>query len=377
MLKQFKVIGSALVLSIVITACQQQDEKKPAVSLPPPVVTVAAVTSRDVTPSFEQIGRVEAVNTVELRARVEGYLEQRAFQEGADVKKGELLFQIERAPYEAVVDQRKADLARAKSVLSNAQTTLKRNQDLRKKGTVSQAALDDAGAAAAEAKASVLQAEAALRSAQLNLDYTKISSPIDGRIGRAALSVGNLVDPNSGALATVVSLDPIYVIIAVSDKDLLEARKRGIDLENPRVEPILRLADGTNYDPLGRFDFLDNQVNQGTDTVNARAVFPNPDEVLLPGQFVTVVVKQKEAVSALVVPQAAIQEDQSGRFVLVVTQENKVEARPVSTGQQVDSAWVIEEGLTAGERVIVQGLQKVRPGLTVKPVSAPVDAMGG
>ncbi len=376
-MKRFGVASSVLILSIVITACQQQDDKPPAASLPPPVVTVVAVTSRDVTPSFEQIGRIEAVNSVELRARVEGYLEKRAFQEGADVKQGELLFQIERAPYEAVVDQRKADLARAKSVLSNAQTTLKRNQNLRKKGTVSQATLDDAGAAAAEAKAGVLQAEAALRSAQLNLDYTQISSPVAGRIGRAALSAGNLVGPNSGALATVVSLDPIYVIVAVSDKDLIEARKRGIDLETPRVEPALRLADGTDYAQLGRFDFLDNQVNQGTDTVTARAVFANPDEVLLPGQFVTVVIKQKEAVSALVVPQAAIQENQSGRFVLVVKQDNTVEARPVTTGQQVDSEWVIEEGLTAGEQVIVQGLQKVRPGLTVNPVSAQADVAEG
>ena len=377
MLKRFKVVASALILSIIITACQQKDDQQPAAALPPPVVTVAAVVSRDVTPSFEQIGRVEAVDSVELRARVEGYLELRNFQEGTDINEGDLLFQIERAPYEAIVDQRKADLARAEATLNNAQITLERNQDLRKKGTIAQATLDDAIAAEAEAKAGVLQAEAAVRSAQLNLDYTQISSPLTGRIGRATLSVGNLVGPNSGALATVVSLDPIYATVAISDKDLIEARKRGVDLENPRAEPTLRLADGTDYAQLGRFDFLDNQVNQGTDTITARAVFDNPDKVLLPGQFVTVVIKRKEAISALVVPQAAIQEDQSGRFVLVVKDDNTVETRPVTTGQQVGTEWVIKEGLTAGEQVIVQGLQKVRPGLTVNPASAPTNAAEG
>ena len=365
------VTASIIALGLCISGCESDTEpNQSAAALPSPVVTVARVVRKDVTPSFEYIGRIEAVDRVELRARVEGYLEVRNFREGRDVVEGDVLFQIESEPYEAVVDQRKADLARAQATLTNAELTLKRNDELRKKGTVSQAALDDAIAAEAEARAVVLQARAALRRSQLDLDYTKVLSPITGRVGRAAFSVGNLVGPESGALATVVSLDPIYVTIAVSEKDLIEARKRGIDLDNPRVAPSLKLADGTAYAEAGYFDFLDNQVDLTTDTITARAVFPNPDKVLWPGEFVTVSVRQKEPLAALVVPQAAMQEDQSGRYVLVVDETGKVTIRKVTTGQQVGTDWIIESGLEKGEQVIVQGAQKVRPGLEVSAVPA-------
>jgi membrane fusion protein (multidrug efflux system) len=280
------------------------------------------------------------------------------------------LFEIERAPYEAVVAQRKADLAAAAATQKNAQLTIDRYQTQRQKGTVSEAEMDQAVADQASAQAKVLQAQAALQSAELDLGYTTISSPIAGRISQARYSVGSLVGPGSDPLASVTSLDPIYITIAVSEKDLLEARRQGIDLENPPVAPFLTLSDGSQYARDGRFDYLDSRVNQSTDTITARAVFPNPERILVPGQFVTVTVRQKQPVSAIVVPQAAVQRDQQGYFVLVVDQANQVEVRRIEVGDQTGSDWVISQGLAAGERVIVQGIQKVRPDMVVNPVTA-------
>lgn len=337
---------------------------------PPPSVVVTEVIGQDITPRFENVGRVEAVDTVDLRARVQGYLEQRSFQEGSVVKRGDLLFVIEKAPYQIIVDQRNADLAGAEASVKNARATLARNRDLQKKKLVSRADLDTAIANEATANASVLQAQAALKAAELDLSYTDIYSPIDGQISRARYSIGNLVDANSGPLATVTSLNPVYVTMAVSEKDLLDARRQGIDLDNPQVEPFLILSDDVQYDSVGRFDYLDTQVNQSTDTILARAVFANPDQLLLPGQFVSILVRQKQAISALVVPQQAVQADQSGYFVLVVDRANKVEVRRVDVGDQVASAWIISAGLAQGERVIVEGIQKVRPDMTVNPVTA-------
>lgn len=334
-----------------------------------PSVVVAPIESRDVTPSFTFVGRIEAVDRVDLRARVQGYVEERHFREGGEVKAGELLFTLEKAPYQVVVDQRLADLAGAKATLKEAEAELKRKQDLVGRGVLSEAELDTAEADATTANANVLQAEAALRAAELDLSYTEITSPFDGRIGEASYSVGSLVGTNSEPLATVTSIDPIYVTIAISEKELIDARRQGIDIENPPVAPHLTLSDGSRYEHDGDFDFLGTEVNQSTDTVRARAVFPNPEQVLLPGQFVSVVVRQKATQTALVVPQIAVQEDQQGRFVLVVNQANEVEVRRLTVGDQIDGVWVIEDGLAEGETVIVQGLQKVRPDMTVNPVT--------
>lgn len=214
----------------------------------------------------------------------------------------------------------------------------------------------------------MLIAKAALRQANLDLSYTEVVSPIAGKISRSRYSVGNLVGPDSEPLATITSVDPVYVTIGVSEKQLINARKRGIDLDNPPVAPSLILTDGSHYPLGGKFDYLAPSVDQTTDTVIARAVFANPNRVLLPGQFVTVVVRQKLSVSKHVLPQSAVQQDSRGHFVLVVDRDNKVELRRVTTGRQVETDWVIEDGLASGERVIVQGIQKVRPEMAVVPV---------
>ena len=336
----------------------------------PPSVLVRAVQERDVTPQFEYVGRVEAVETVDLRARVQGFLQEKNFREGSIVKKGQTVFVIEKAPYEVVVDQRKADLAGAEASLKKSELELARKEQLVKETFASKADLDTAVADAANAKASVLQAQAALRSAELDLSYTDVMSPIEGRISRAKYTVGNLVNTNSEPLARVTSIDPIYVTVAISEKELIQARRQGIDVDNPPVAPFLVLADGSKYPHGGRFDYLDTEVQQTTDTLTARAVFPNPEALLVPGQYVKVIIRQKQPLSALVVPQSAVQKDQKGPFVLVVNRANKVELRYVQTGQQVETDWVVSEGLAKDERVIVQGIQKVKPDMEVKAVEA-------
>ena len=334
----------------------------------PPSVIVEPAQRRDITPSFSYLGRIEAVDTVDLRARVAGFLEKRNFREGTEIKAGDVLFMIEKDTYEITVQQRSADLAGAKATLANAEADFARKETLVKRKTASKASLDTARAALGTARAAVKQAEATLRAANLDLSYTDVVSPINGKISRARYSVGNYLDPNSEPLATVISLDPVYVTIAVSEKQLIEARRQGIDLDNPTVAPSLQLSDGSLYDLPGEFDYLDSTVNRSTDTITARAVFPNPKRLLLPGQFVTVLVRQKEPESAVVVPQASVQEDQQGYFVLIVDRADKVEVRRVSLGNQTETEWIVDDGVAEGERVIVQGLQKVQPEMQVNPV---------
>ena len=335
-----------------------------------PSVIVATVERREVTPSFVFVGRVEAAETVELVARVEGFLERRGFREGGDVERGDLLFLIEQAPYRIAVEQREADLAGAQANLDNARGDFTRKEALVKRGTLAPSALDEARAALGTARAGVQQAQAALRRARLDLSYTEVVSPIAGRASRAAFSVGSFVRPNGGVLATVTSIDPVHVTIAVPERDLIEARRQGMDLDDPPVAPSLRLSDGSDYEHAGDFDYLAPAVDRATDTVLARAVFPNPDGVLLPGQFVTVIVREKQPLSTLVVPQAAVQRDRQGRFVLVVDRADRVEVRRVALGDRAGADWTVSDGLAEGERVVVQGLQKIRPDMVVNPVES-------
>ncbi|MGI9476699.1 MAG: efflux RND transporter periplasmic adaptor subunit [Hyphomicrobiaceae bacterium] len=329
-----------------------------------------AVSEKDVTPEFRYVGRVVAVDTVAIRARVAGVLEKRNFIEGRTVKSGQVLFEIEKAPYEVVVDQRKAELASAEARVTNARADFKRKKSLQGRDVVSEASLDQSRADMLSGEADVLKAKAALRAAELDLGYTTVVSPISGRISTAKYSVGSLVGSSSEPLATVTSVDPVYVTIGVSEKQMIDARKRGIDLKNPPVAPTLRLSDGTDYDQPGAFNYLSPDVNQSTDTITARAQFANPKGLLLPGQFVTAVIRPKQTERSIVVPQVAVQRDSEGYFVLVVDRANKVEVRRITATRQVGTDWVISNGLTTGERVIVDGIQKVRPTMVVNPVKA-------
>jgi membrane fusion protein (multidrug efflux system) len=321
------------------------------------------VTTEDIRPTYRFTGRIEAIYRVDLRARVDGFLEKRLFTEGADVKEGELLFTIEKGQYEAAVKEAEASVEKAQSSLKFAELEFQRQSDLVQKNVGTQARLDDATAKLGEAKGVLLAQQAALERARLNLSYTDIRSPIAGRIGRANVSVGNFVGPASGSLATIVSQDPIYVNFPVTQREILAYRK---EKSSPaEVVVYLQLADGSRYAHSGKINFLDVTVNQGTDTVLVRASFPNPDRALVDGQLVSVVLEGGTAENALVVPAQALQIDQAGPFVLVVDGESKIQVRRVEIGSPRGTNMILKSGLKAGDRVVSEGTQRVRPGQVV------------
>ncbi len=367
-------VGLFGVLVLTLTGCEPASEApgSAAAPPPPPAVGVAPVREREITPSTEFVARVEAIDAVDLAARVQGFLEERAFDEGAMVQAGALLFRIEREPFEANVAARNADVERTTATLTNARLQRERLEPLIARGGATQAQLDAAIAAEQEARAARDAAQAALQRAEIELGYTEIRAPFTGRIGRVPFAVGAVVGPQSGPLARLVRVDPIFVNIPVNDRTMLAVRR----MQDPseQFRPYVRLADGSMIEEPGRFEFSDPEVDPTTDTVRVRATFDNADELLLNGQFVTVVSRAAQPETALVVPQIAVQQDQAGRLVLVVTPENKVELVRVSLGARVDTDWIVESGLQIGQAVIVEGLQKARPGMLVEPTPAtPVD----
>jgi membrane fusion protein (multidrug efflux system) len=373
-------------LSLLLTLCLGLsllgacDQRKQASAPPPakPAVGVRTAAMKGVNQSFEFVGRIKAVNKVEVRARVEGFLEKVLFVEGQDVKAGDLLYQIEKVQFQALVDQAKANVAAAEAETTNAQLQYGRNLELSKEQFSPQATVDRNKAALDTSRAKIMQTKAALTQAEVNLDYTDIRSPIDGRIGRTTLTVGNLVNPASGVLATIVSQDPIYVLFPVSVRDLeiiREARRKeggGI----AKIEIRVRLSNGREYPQRGIWNLTDPQVDQSTDTLIMRAAIPNPDRELVDGQFVTAVIRERQEEPRLVVPQAALQIDQSGYYVLVVDADHQVEQRRIKTGPNRDTDVVVSSGLTEGEKVIVDGVQKVRPGQVVQETPLPPVAGG-
>jgi membrane fusion protein (multidrug efflux system) len=340
---------------------------------PAPAVGVRLVAQKGVSQSFEFVGHIKAIDKVELRARIEGFLEKVLFREGQDVKAGQPLYQIEKVQYEALVDQAKANLAAAEAESTNAKLEYSRQLELSKKQYSAQSVVDQNRAARDTAAAKIMQAKAALKQAEVNLDYTDIRAPIDGRIGRTAYTMGNLVNPASGVLATIVSQDPIYVLFPISVRDLetiREARrKEGGGLN--KIEILIRLANGQLYDHPGTWNFTDPQVDQQTDTLIMRATIPNPERTLSDGQVVTAIIRERKEEPRLVVPQPALQVDQSGYYVLVVNGEHKVETRRVKTGPNIGADVVALSGVQEGDKVIVDGIQKVRPGQVVQETVLP------
>jgi membrane fusion protein (multidrug efflux system) len=312
----------------------------------------------------EFVGRAEALEKVDLRARVTGFLGARLFKEGDEVKEGQVVFTIEKEPFEVAVDQRKAQLAAAQATLANADQQLARTAELTRKGNAPVAQLDQRTAEEGQAKAAVMEAEANLRDAQIQLSYTDIKSPIGGRIGRAAVSPGNLVGPDSGVLATVVKDDPMQVLFSVTQREMLEARDSEV---TGKVRARVRLANGSLYSEKGRVDFLDVQVNPRTDGQTVRAMFPNPDDILTSGQTLRVIIEEKGGDKVLVIPQSAVAIDQTGPYVFVVGENNTVEQRRLKLGTNREGLAVVEDGVKPGERVVVQGQQRIRAGITVAP----------
>jgi membrane fusion protein (multidrug efflux system) len=356
-----------LAAALLVLAAPAAPRAQPAA----PAVLVAAAQMRELSGSAEFVGRVKAEDKVDLRARVAGYLGPRLFKEGDRVKAQQTVFTLDPLPFEATLAQRKAEVAAAAAGVDYADVQARRGRELIKTKTIPQAELDLREAALLKAQAALEQAKAAQQAAEVDLSYTKINSPIDGRIGQAAFSPGNLVGPNSGTLATVVKENPIQVVFNVSQRQLLEARRDVPAEQLAQITARLRLADGSTYAETGKLDFVGVQADPNTDSIPLRGVFPNPKGVLTDGMSVRVILEIGKPVAALVIPQSAIAQDQAGTYVFVVDAQNKAARRPVKVETQRDGTTVVKEGLAAGDRVIVQGQARVRPGMTVAPATAP------
>jgi membrane fusion protein (multidrug efflux system) len=332
----------------------------------PPAVGVVAATRQPVTQSSEYIGRIQATNRVNLVARVAAFLDEVLFTEGTEVKKGQLLYRLEQGPFRADVQAKEASVAQFKAQLQNADIVLGRGQALLKTPAGQQAQVDLATANQLALKAQVLAAEAQLDQARINLAYTEIRAPIDGKIGRTAITAGNYVNPGSGTLVSIVSQDPMYVIFPVPTRTVIELQQRSGGKVDALVIHI-RLPDGSLYDQTGKLDFIDNSVTGNTDTMVLRGVVPNPKRRLVDGQLVMAVLLDAEPTQAIAVPRAAVLADQEGDYVFVVTKDNKAEKRRVKLGQSTPALASIVSGLVDGETVVVDGIQRVRPGQVVSP----------
>jgi RND family efflux transporter MFP subunit len=352
----------------------------------PPIVDVVEVTRKDVPVYGEWIGTLDGLVDADVRAQVTGYLMQQAYQEGAFVKQGQLLFQIDPRPFQAALDEAQGELAQATATLANAEAVqgrtdldVKRYTPLAREQAASQQDLDNAVqnnlaaiATVETAKAQIKTAQAAVETAKINLDFTHLVSPIDGIAGQAQLQVGALVTPSSGAVTSVSTLDPIKVFFTVSEAEYLGWRKRfPTDADRTAADKALHLqmvlADGSTYGHEGRFDFANRQVDIGTGAIRLAGLFPNPNNILRPGGYARVRFIVRVEPNALLVPQRAVSELQGSYQVAVVGSDNKVEIRPVTVGTQIGSNWTIEDGLKPGERVVAEGTQKVRVGTVVSP----------
>ena len=375
------------VLAAMLLLCVAAQAQMPG---GPPAVGVVRAKQTAITETSEYVGRVQAVDRVALTPRLTAFLEKRLFTEGAEVQPNALLYRLERGPFEAAVQQQEAAVADASARLANANIQLQRAQSLLHTPAGQRSNVDDAIANQRSQAAQVMSAQAQLKLAQINLGYTEIRAPIAGKISRSNISVGNVVSPGSGPLATIVSQDPMDVLfpIAVRDEEALQKRYAGKGGMNAVVVK-LRLPDGTLYQPDGKIDYVEPSVQQNTDTIVLRASIANPprgpaqpgqpvDRPLTDGEFVTVLVEGIQPIMALGVPRAAVLSDQQGNYVYVVNAQNRVEQRRIQLGQSTPATAVVMAGLKDGEMVVVNGIQRVRPGIQVipGPASPPPAAPG-
>lgn len=370
-MKTIKLLGiAALVVGLLATGCG----KPAARTAPPPVVEVTPVTQADVPIYHEWIGTLDGLVNATIRAQVTGYLIAQDYREGNAIKKGDLLFQIDPRPFQAALEQAKGQFAQADARLGKTELDVKRYAPLVKDKAISQEEYDDAVQANLEAKAAVLTAKAQVDQAELNLGFTRIVSPIDGIPSIAKGQIGDLVGPATGELTTVSTVDPIKAYFNVTEQAYINFA-RLFTKESERQERLKQLeiqvilADGTVYPQIGRIYAPDRQIGPTTGALKVEAQFPNADYVLRPGEFIRVRIKFDVKHGALLVPQQAVMELQGAYQVAVVDAENKAHIQPVRVGERNGSDWIIEEGLGAGQRVVVEGLQKIRDGVTVNPTN--------
>ena len=364
-----------ILLMLTFAGCGQHQAKDKKFEAPPPEVGILTVTAEDVPVLTELPGRMDAVRVAEVRARATGILLKRMFDEGAEVKAGDVLFQIDPAPLQASFDSAKANLAKAEATLKQAKSRAERYKALVEINAVSKQDYDDAAAAAAQSEAEVQSAKAAAEMASLNLGYATVTSPISGRIGAAKVTEGALVSQAEATqLALIQQLDPIYFDFTQSSTEVLRL-KRALDqgeLQNlapDQAKVTLLLEDGTTYQNPGKLLFSDITVDPTTGMITLRAEFPNPQHLLLPGMFARVRIEQAVNPKAITVSQRGVAVGANGSAsAMVVTQDDKVESRMLKISSAIKDKWIVTDGLKEGDRVIVEGLQKVRPGMTVKPV---------
>jgi membrane fusion protein (multidrug efflux system) len=357
--------AAVLVLSVAAAIPAAAQQAQPAAV---PVGTVYA-ERQPISDIRDFVGRVEATGRVDIRARVQGYLEQVLFKEGDIVKKGDQLYQIEKGLFQAAVEAAKGALERSKAAKTLTAIQLQRAQDLLEKNAGTAVARDQALAADQQAQGQILADQANLDTANINLGYTDIASPIAGKVSKTNVTAGNVVGPDSGVLTLIVSQDPMYISFPVSQRELLQAQLsgRGMDLTNIKIK--IRFADGSTYKHEGTVNFIDVSVDRATDTVLARATMPNPDGALIDGQLVSVAVEAGAPQDKVVVPQSALIADQQGVYVFAV-EDGKAVVKRIKTGGESGPNIVVDEGLKGGEQIIVEGLQSIRPGQAVQAAPA-------
>ncbi|WP_454630614.1 efflux RND transporter periplasmic adaptor subunit [Bradyrhizobium cenepequi] len=345
----------------------------------PPAVGIIDAVKRPVTESNEFLGRIEATNRVNVVARVTAFLEKRNFVEGAEVKTGDMLYELERGPFEADLESKKAQVAQLQATLVNAKLTTGRAKALLGGPAGQQSTYDAALANEQSLEAQVQAAQAQVDLSKINLDYTQIRSPIDGKIGRTAVTEGNVVSPSSGVLTTIVSQDPMYVTFPVSVREALVLRDRYATQGGFNAVVIrVRLPDGKLYDQVGQLNFVNNTIAQNTDTITLRGTIPNPVlprlsaedgtvRQLTDNEFVTVLLEGVQPVEVVAIPRSAVLSDQQGDYVFVLGADNKAEQRRIVLGQSTATIAAVTSGLSVGEKVIAEGMQRVRPGQPVAP----------
>lgn len=358
-------LGVAFALVLALPSRAQQSQAQGAVA----VGTVYAEL-KPVADTADFVGRIEAIERVEIRARVKGFLEAVLFKEGDLVKEGQPLYHIEKGQFEAAVEQAKGALERSKAALALAELQRKRAEELLKRNAGTEVARDQAVAEEAGARGAITTDEANLRNAEINLGYTDIVSPIAGKVGRTNVTKGNVVGPDSGPLTTIVSQDPMYVTFPVSQREFLETTADGQKREAGSLKVRIRFSDGSLYDQVGVINFVDVSVDKTTDTVNVRATIPNPRGVLIDGQLVRVIIESGKPEERVLIPQSALIADQQGVYVFVV-EDGKAAVKRLKLGGESGTDVVVEEGLAAGAQVIVEGLQGVRPGVAVRASPMP------
>lgn len=373
----------AMVAAILALSACKEDKNQNQNAVQVPVVGAVRVEPQNVPLSFEFSARAQGSKETEVRARVGGILLKRNYVEGSAVKEGDVLFEIDPDQYQVALDRAVANMAQVEANLKNAQTDWQRKDKLAKDRIVSEKALDEARAAFDSYKAAYLQAKAEVNAAQLNLDYTKVTAPISGITSMETQSEGSLITAN-GELTSITQLDPIYVIFSASENEILSLTNmvdRGL-IKNPynksEIFARVQFSDGTTYNQDGKINFINPSIDETTGTIKLRAVFPNPEQRLRPGQFLRLVMEGLTRINALLVPQEAVMQSGAGSYVYRVNDEGKVESVQIRTGLIApDGSWIIDEGLNPGDVIVTGGLMKIRPGMSVQPKFADTPEAAG